>query len=205
MTESKSNAIAVAGLVAGVVFLAASTLGSCVMSGYNGAISARNGADAQWSNVENVMQRRADLIPNLVETVKGSASFEKATLEAVMQARASATQVRITADDLSNPEKMKQLQAAQGQLTSALSRLMVTVEKYPDLKANANFRDLQSQIEGAENRIAEERRRYNAAVLTLNNRVEQFPSSVGAGMAGVRHREPFHAEQDATITPKVKF
>lgn len=191
--------------IIGVLIACTILFGSCMMSSYNGALRARNDADAQWGNVENVMQRRSDLVPNLVETVKGAASFERDTLEAVIQARASATQVRITADDLSNPEKMKQMQAAQGQLTSALSRLMVTVEKYPDLKANANFRDLQSQIEGTENRIAEERHRYNAAVLALNNRVDQFPGSLGAGFAGVRHREPFKADEAATSTPKVKF
>jgi LemA protein len=205
MTTSKTSALLSVGIVAGVFFLLCVMLGSCVMGTYNGAIRARNDADAQWGNVENVMQRRADLVPNLVEVVKGSAAFEKSTLESVIQARAAATQVRITADDLSNPEKMKALQRAQGELSSALSRLMVTVEKYPDLKASHAFRDLQSQLEGTENRIAEERHRYNAAVLLLNNRVEQFPSSIGAGMAGVRRREPFHAEQDANIPPKVKF
>jgi LemA protein len=186
-------------LFGGVLF------GTCVLSGYNGALAARNQADAQWGNVENVMQRRADLVPNLVETVKGSAAFEKETLSAVIQARASATQVKLTADDLGNPEKMKQLQAAQSQLTGALSRLMVTVEKYPELKASGAFRDLQSQLEGSENRIAEERHRYNGAVTALNNRVELFPGSIGANMAGVRRRAPFEADAEAKATPKVKF
>jgi LemA protein len=192
-------------VIVGVLIGAALLFGGCLMGSYNGAIGARNDVDAQWGNVENVMQRRADLVPNLVEVVKGSAVFEKSTLEAVIQARAAATQVKLTSDDLSNPEKMKQMQAAQGQLSSALSRLLVTVEKYPDLKASHAFRDLQSQLEGTENRIAEERHRYNAAVLRLNNRVEQFPGSIGAGFAGVRRREPFRAEQDANNPPKVKF
>jgi LemA protein len=192
-------------VIVGALIGCALLFGGCMLGSYNGAIGARNDVDAQWGNVENVMQRRADLVPNLVETVKGAAGFEKSTLEAVIQARAAATQVRITADDLSNPEKMKQLQAAQGQLSSALSRLMITVEKYPDLKASDRFRDLQSQLEGSENRIAEERHRYNSAVLRLNNRVEQFPGSIGAGIAGVRRREPFKAEEGASSTPKVKF
>jgi LemA protein len=201
MTKAATVVLGIIGVLIGCSML----FGMCVMASYNGAIRARNDVDAQWGNVESVMQRRADLVPNLVEVVKGSAAFEKSTLEAVIQARAAATQVKLTSDDLSNPEKMKQLQAAQGQLSSALSRLLVTVEKYPDLQASHAFRDLQSQLEGTENRIAEERHRYNAAVLRLNNRVEQFPDSIGAGMAGVHRREPFRAEQDASTPPKVKF
>lgn len=191
--------------IAGVILGCALLFGMCVMGSFNGAIRARNDADAQWGNVENVMQRRADLVPNLVEVVKGSAAFEKSTLEAVVQARASATQVKLSSNDLGDPEKMKKFQAAQEQLGGALSRLLVSVEKYPDLKASSSFRDLQVQLEGTENRIAEERRRYNAAVLRLNNRVEQFPDSIGAGMAGVHRREPFQAEKDANTPPKVKF
>jgi LemA protein len=176
-----------------------------VLTGYNGAIQAKNDCDAQYANVDTVLQRRADLIPSLVETVKGAANFEKSTLESVIQARASATQVKLTAGDLSDPAKMKQFQAAQDGLSSALTRLLAVSENYPDLKANANFRDLQSQLEGTENRISEERRKYNLSVMALNNAIEQFPANIGAGFAHVSPREPFTASESGRAVPKVAF
>lgn len=176
-----------------------------VWTGYNGAIQSKNACDAQYANVDTVLQRRTDLIPSLVETVKGAANFEKSTLEAVIQARASATQVKLTAGDLSDPAKMKQFQVAQDGLSSALTRLLAVSENYPDLKANANFRDLQSQLEGTENRISEERRKYNLSVMALNNAIEQFPGNIGAGFAHVSPREPFTATETGRAVPQVKL
>ncbi|HRI49547.1 MAG TPA: LemA family protein [Pseudomonadota bacterium] len=174
--------------------------------GYNSLVGADEETKAAWGQVENVYQRRADLIPNLVATVKGSAAHEQNTLSAVTQARAEATQVKLTASDLSDPAKLKAFEQAQGQLSQSLGRLLAVAENYPDLKANASFRDLQSQLEGTENRISVERRRYNEAVQHYNTLVRAFPSVISAKMFGFHTKEPFHATSaGADRAPEVKF
>src|SRR4051812_45590433 len=157
--------------------------------GYNSLVSGDEAVKAAWANVENVYQRRADLIPNLVATVKGSAQHEEKVLKEVTEARASATQVKLSVDDLSDPEKVKKFEAAQGQLSGALSRLLVASENYPDLKANAAFHDLQSQLEGTENRITVERKRYNDAVMDYNVKCRSFPTVLAAKMWGFKPKE----------------
>ncbi|MCI6295620.1 MAG: LemA family protein [Bacteroidales bacterium] len=171
---------------------------------YNGLVQKDEAAATAWSNVQSQYQRRADLIPNLVNTVKGYAQHESATLEQVVAARAKATQLTVSADELS-PEKMKQLQAAQGELSQALGRLLMITENYPDLKANENFLDLQAQLEGTENRINESRRLYNESVQTYNVGIRRFPANVVAGMFGFDKRTPFEAEAGAEKAPKVEF
>lgn len=174
--------------------------------GYNSLVGADEEVKSAWGQVENVYQRRSDLVPNLVATVKGSAAHEQKTLAAVTQARAEATQVRITAEDLKDPEKMRAFEAAQGKLSQSLGRLLAVSENYPDLKANASFRDLQTQLEGTENRISVERRRYNEAVQRYNTLVRSFPTMLMAKMTGFRTREPFHATTaGADRAPEVKF
>lgn len=174
--------------------------------GYNSLVGADEETKAAWGQVENVYQRRADLIPNLVATVKGSAAHEQNTLSAVTQARAEATQVKLTASDLSDPAKLKAFEQAQGQLSQSLGRLLAVAENYPDLKANASFRDLQSQLEGTENRISVERRRYNEAVQHYNTLVRAFPSVISAKLFGFHTKEPFHATSaGADRAPEVKF
>lgn len=171
---------------------------------YNKMVTKEEAVTAQWGNVENVYQRRLDLIPNLVSTVKGYAAHEQGTLEGVIEARAKATQVSI------NPEKLdaaslNQFQAAQGELSSALSRLMVSVERYPDLKANQNFLDLQAQLEGTENRIAVERRNFNQAAQDFNTYIRRFPKNIWAGMFGFEKKAYFESEAGAEKAPKVEF
>jgi LemA protein len=159
-----------------------------------------------WGNVESSLQRRADLIPNLVEVVKGYAAHEKETLEAVINARARATAVNVTASDLGNTEAMQQLQSAQGELSSALARLMVVVERYPDLKANQNFLDLQNQLEGTENRINVARQRYNQSVEKFNFSIRKFPNSLtNSLLLHLERKEYFKAEEGAASAPQVKF
>ena len=160
---------------------------------------------SKWAQVQNVYQRRADLIPNLVETVRGYAAHEREVLEGVTRARASATAVQLTPEALSDPEMMRKFQAAQAQLSGALSRLLVTVEKYPDLKANQNFLSLQTQLEGTENRIATERQRFNDAVRNYNVQVRRVPNNMVAGMFGYRPKAFFEAAPDAATPPRVKF
>jgi LemA protein len=173
---------------------------------YNSLVSSEEEVKADWSQVENVYQRRADLVPNLVATVKGSAAHEQNTLAAVTQARAEATQVKLSAGDLSDPAKMRAFEQAQSQLTQSLGRLLAVSENYPDLKANASFRDLQVQLEGTENRIAVERRRYNEAVQRYNTLVRSFPSLISAKLFGFHTKEPFHATTaNAERAPEVKF
>ena len=174
--------------------------------GYNSLVSADENVKAAWAQVENVYQRRADLIPNLVNTVKGSAQHEEKVLTEVTAARASATQVKLSVDDLSDPAKVKQFEDAQAKLSSSLGRLIATAENYPDLKANAAFRDLMSQLEGTENRISVERRRYNEAVRDYNVKCREFPTLIAAKLWHFKPKEPFkatasHAEQ----APEVKF
>ena len=171
---------------------------------YNGLVQKDEAVATAWSNVQSQYQRRADLIPNLVNTVKGYAQHESATLEQVVAARAKATQLTVSADELS-PEKMKQLQAAQGELSQALGRLLMITENYPDLKANENFLDLQAQLEGTENRINESRRLYNESVQTYNVGIRRFPANVVAGMFGFDKRTPFEAEAGAEKASTVEF
>lgn len=174
--------------------------------GYNTMQQNEEAVFGAWGDVESNLQRRADLIPNLVETVKGYAGHERETLEAVINARAKATSVNVSASDLSNPAVMQQLQAAQGELSSALARLMVVVERYPDLKANQNFRDLQNQLEGTENRINVARQRYNQSVETFNFSIRKFPNSLtNKLLLHLDRKEYIKAEEGATRAPEVKF
>jgi LemA protein len=182
---------------------AALLLGGC---GYQAIPRADNAVSAAWAEVENQYQRRADLVPNLVETVKGYAAHERETLDAVVSARARATSIQLKADDLT-PEKLRQFEAAQGQLQSALGRLLAVAENYPQLKANENFRDLQAQLEGTENRIAIARRRYIEAVQGFNDLVTVPPTSWTNSMFYKKQPKPqFQATTpDAATAPKVKF
>lgn len=173
-------------------------------STYNGLVAQSETVKAQWANVENQYQRRADLIPNLVSTVKGYAAHESGTLESVVEARAKATQTQINFDDL-NDQTLAKFSQAQGELSSALSRLMAISEAYPDLKANQNFRDLQTQLEGTENRIATERTRFNGAVQVYNIYVQQFPRNIIAGMFGFGPKSFFAAEAGSEKAPEVQF
>lgn len=171
---------------------------------YNGLIAKDEAVATAWGNIQSQYQRRADLIPNLVSTVKGYAKHESETLENVMDARAKATQITVNADNLT-PEKLKQYQAAQGELSQALGRLMAVSENYPNLKANENFSELQAQLEGTENRINESRQIYNSAVQTYNVSVRRFPANIVAGMFGFDKKNQFEAEAGAEKAPKVEF
>jgi LemA protein len=174
--------------------------------GYNVMQSNEESVFKAWGDVESNLQRRADLIPNLVEVVKGYASHEKETLQAVIEARSKATAVNITPKDLGNAQAMEQFRQAQGGLSSALSRLMVVVERYPDLKANQNFQDLQNQLEGTENRINVARQRYNQAVEKFNFSIRKFPNSLtNSILLHLERKEYFKAEEGAKAAPKVKF
>jgi len=159
----------------------------------------------KWAQVQNVYQRRADLIPNLVETVKGFAAQERTVLEEVTRARASASSIQLTPQALNDPKALERFQAAQNQLSGALSRLLVTVERYPELKSNQNFLALQTQLEGTENRITVERRRFNEAVREYDTRLRLFPGSLIAGFTGFQPKAFFEAAPDAATVPKVKF
>lgn len=174
------------------------------ISTYNKMVQYEEGVTSSWSQVENVYQRRADLIPNLVNTVKGYADFEKSTLTAVIEARAKATSVNINADNL-NEQTLAQFQQAQDGLSSALSRLMVVVEKYPELKANQNFLELQAQLEGTENRIANERMKFNETTRTFNVYIRKFPARIFAGIYGFEQKPYFKAVEGAEKAPEVKF
>jgi len=171
---------------------------------YNRLVGLSEGTESQWANVQSAYQRRADLIPNLVSTVKGYADFEQETLTGVIEARSKATSVQISADDLT-PEKVAAFQKAQGELKGALSRLLVSVERYPDLKANQNFLALQSQLEGTENRINVERDRFNEQVRTFNSAVKRIPTSIVAAIGGFEARGYFEAEAEAQDAPEVSF
>jgi LemA protein len=171
---------------------------------YNSMVTLSESVDKQWADVENVYQRRADLIPNLVATVKGYASHEKETLEGVINARAKATSTNINATDLT-PAKIAAFQKAQDGLSSALSKLMVVVERYPDLKANQNFLELQSQLEGTENRISVERRKFNESARNYNTYIKLFPKNMLANMFGFEKKPYFEAQEGAEIAPKVEF
>ena len=174
--------------------------------GYNSLQTKEETVFKAWADVESTLQRRGDLIPNLVATVKGYASHEKETLEAVINARAKATSVQISPSDLSNPAAMQQLSAAQGGLSSALSKLMLVVERYPDLKANQNFLDLQNQLEGTENRINVARQRYNAAVENFNGSIRRFPQNLTNNfILNLDRKEYYKADEAAKSTPQVNF
>lgn len=174
--------------------------------GYNSLQVQEEAVFKAWADVESTLQRRGDLIPNLVETVKGYAQHEAETLEAVINARSKATSVQISPEDLSNPAAMAQFQEAQGGLGSALGRLMLVVERYPDLKANQNFLDLQTQLEGTENRINVARQRYNQAVEIFNGAIRKFPASLtNSVLLHLERKEYFTADEEAKAVPKVKF
>ena len=174
------------------------------VSGYNGLVTMEENVNGQWSNVETQYQRRADLIPNLVNTVKGYASHEKETLESVMQARSQATQIKVDADGLT-PEKLAQYQKAQGDVTSALGKLLAITENYPDLKANQNFLELQAQLEGTENRINVARTNFNNTAKEFNTAIRRFPKNILAGLFGFDKRAYFEAAEGAKEAPKVEF
>lgn len=180
----------------------------CGASSYNNLVSLDQAVQSQWAQVENVYQRRLDLVPNLVETVKGAASFEKETFTAVTEARSRAAQATAsTQTPPADAASLQRFQSAQDQLGGALSRLLVVVERYPDLRATQNFRDLQSQLEGTENRIAVERMRFNEAAQAFNTTRDSFPTNVFAGFFGSRFQEKvyFHAAAGAESAPKVQF
>jgi LemA protein len=188
------------------VILFALMLGTLSGCGYNTIQQLDEAVNKSWGDVESNLQRRADLIPNLVQVVKGYAAHEKETLEAVVNARAKATSVQLSPQDLGNPQAMQQFQAAQGALSSALSRLMVVVERYPDLKANQNFLDLQNQLEGTENRINVARQRYNQAVEAFNYAIRKFPNNLtNSFLLHLDRKEYFKADTAAQQVPTVNF
>ena len=186
-------------LIAAVVIL-----GGWAMSAYNSMVQEQEKATTAFANVQSAYQRRADLIPNLVEVVKGYASHEKETLEGVVAARSKATQITVDPENLT-PEKLPEFQKAQGELGSALGKLIAIQENYPDLKANENFRDLQTQLEGTENRINEARNKFNEVVQNYNITIRKFPKSMLAGMFGFSTMSKFEADAGAENAPKVKF
>lgn len=191
----KRNTIIIAAIVA--------IVGYC-MSSYNTLVGQDEAVGTAWSNVENQYQRRVDLIPNLVNTVKGYASHEKETFEAVVSARAKATQTTVDIDNLT-PEKIAAYQKAQGELGSALGRLLAITENYPELKANENFKELQAQLEGTENRISTERHKFNEVAKTYNTSIRRFPKNIIASMFGFEKRPYFEAQEGAEKAPEVKF
>ncbi|SFF75097.1 LemA protein [Salegentibacter agarivorans] len=170
----------------------------------NTAVEYEENVSKNWADVENAYQRRSDLIPNLVSTVEGSADFERGTLTDVIEARAKATSVNVDAGNL-DPQQIQQFQQAQGGLSNALSRLLVSVERYPDIKSNQNFLQLQSQLEGTENRISVARNRYNEAVRQYNTYIRKFPNNIFAGMFGFERKPAFEAEEGAENAPDVEF
>lgn len=172
---------------------------------YNNLVAQEEKVNQAWAQVSNQYQRRADLIPNLVETVKGYAKHERETLEAVIQARANATNLTVTPEVLNNPQAFAKFQQVQGEISSALARLMAVVENYPNLKANENFLSLQAQLEGTENRITVERMRFNETVQEYNTRIRRFPTNIIAGIFGFSKKQYFEAQAGAEVAPQVKF
>ena len=191
-------------IIIGVIIIAVLILFRLFVSPYNNMVKMEEGVTSQWAQVENVYQRRADLIPNLVNTVKGYATFEKETLTQVIEARSRATQVTVNPENLT-PEALQQFQQAQGGLSSALSRLMVVVERYPELKANQNFLELQAQLEGSENRIAVERNKFNETVQRYNAYIRSFPNNIVASIFNFEKKPYFEADKGAEKVPEVKF
>jgi LemA protein len=201
------NKIAIGcGAVLAALLLIAVIGGIALAGSYNRLVGLQQGVDSQWAQVQNVYQRRADLIPNLVSTVAGAANFEKSTLIAVTQARASVGQVKLDPSKApTDAAQLEQFQAAQGRLSNALSRLLVVVERYPEIKANQNFLGLQAQLEGTENRISVERGKFNEIVQAYNTAVRRFPTNIFAGMFGFQPRPFFSAQPGAEKPPTVKF
>jgi LemA protein len=191
-------------IVWGVVILLVIIIFVSGKNGYNKMVSMNEEVKQQWAQVENVYQRRSDLIPNLVNTVKGVANFEKSTLTQVIEARAKATSVNINPQNL-NAKSLKEFQSAQDNLGSSLSRLMVVVERYPDLKANQNFLDLQAQLEGTENRITVERGKFNQSAQAYNVYIRQFPRNIFAKMFGFEEKAYFEAQKGSEKAPTVQF
>lgn len=173
-----------------------------IFSSYNGMITMEESVNSAWSQVENQYQRRMDLVPNLVNTVKGYAAHEEGTLTAVVEARAKATNLTV---DINDAESLAKYQKTQGELSKAMSRLMMITENYPDLKANQNFLQLQAQLEGTENRISTERKRFNEAVQSFNTKIRRFPNSLIAGIFGFAQKPYFEADQAASVAPTVNF
>ena len=184
--------------------LALGIIGLWMWSSYNGIVKAEEGVESQWGNVENVYQRRADLIPNIVKTVKGYAAHEKEVFTSITEARAKTTSINISSADLT-PEKIAAFQKAQTGMTSALSRLLAVSERYPDLKANQNFLQLQSQLEGSENRIAVERRKFNETAKKLNTRIKTFPTNVFNKLFGFEEKGYFKAQEGSDVVPEIDF
>lgn len=187
-----------------VVLVAILLLGGCGCSGYNNMVKLDQDVKGKWGNVQSEYQRRSDLIPNLVNTVKGAANFEQETLTKVIEARAKATQTTIDPANLT-PESLQKFQAAQGELSGALSRLLVSVERYPELKANENFKNLQAQLEGTENRIKVARNDFNGSVQGYNTAVKTFPNNIFANMFGFKEKGYFAADPGADKSPTVDF
>ncbi len=205
ITNPLNNMRSTGTIIVLVILLLIGFAGCAGCSTYNSLVTQDENVDRAWGDVQSQYQRRADLIPNLVETVKGAASFEQETLESVTNARANATSINISADDLSDPAKMRMFQEAQSQLTGALSRLLAVAENYPQLQATQAFRDLQAQLEGTENRITVARRDFNSAVQGYNSAVRQFPTNLVAGMTGFSQREMFEADPGSDQAPEVSF
>jgi LemA protein len=198
------------GLMAGlgclaIIIIVLLILGFSAWGTYNGLITEQQNVDAKWAQVENVYQRRADLIPNLVATVKGYAAHESGTLEAVTASRSQVGSIKMTPEMLNNPVAMQKFEQAQAGMTSALSRLMVVVERYPDLKANQNFMDLQSQLDRSENRISVERMRFNEAAQTYNTKILRFPGNIFANLFGFQKKAYFQAAAGSDKAPVVDF
>ena len=191
-------------LVIIIILVGILIIGGCGCGGYNNMVRLDENVKAKWSNVQSDYQRRADLVPNLVSTVKGAANFEQKTLTDVMEARAKATSVNINAENLT-PDKIQQFQQAPGQLGSALGRLLAVSEAYPQLQATQNFRDLQSQLEGTENRIKVSRNDFNSAVQDYNSTIRRFPNNIFSGMFGFHVKQGFTADAGAQQAPKVQF
>jgi LemA protein len=201
-----NNTLRILLIVVAIVALLAISSVVFVVGVYNGLVSASQSVDAAWAQVQNVYQRRADLVPNLVQTVAGSAQFEKSTMVDVTEARASVGRVQLNTNQApTDPAKLAAFQQAQGELGSALSRLLVVSERYPDLQSSQNFRDLQAQLEGTENRISVERGRFNTAVQVYNIKVRSFPGVFLAGFMGYAPKPYFTANQGAETAPAVKF
>ncbi len=197
--KTVSGIVIVIVVIAGVLLIISWGVGI-----YNKLVPMNEKVETQWSNVETQYQRRADLIPNFVNTVKGAAAFEQETLTKVIEARAKATQVTVDPSNIT-PEQLQQFQAAQGEISSALARLMVVVERYPELKATQNFRDLQVELEGTENRISVARNNFNEAAREYNTFKKQFPNNIIASLAKFSDRPYFEAQQGTEVAPKVEF
>lgn len=201
----KSKGLIVGLAIGGVLIIGLILLITWGINVYNNLVASEQNVLKQWSQVENQYQRRSDLIPNLVNTVKGYANFEKEVLTQVTEARARVGQFNVTPEVLNDPQAFEKFQSVQGELSGALSRLLAIVENYPELKANENFLQLQAQLEGTENRISVERKRFNEAVQEYNTMIKRFPASMLAGMFGFREKQYFKAVQGAEVPPKVEF